>query len=181
MSKLLISQGDITQLAVDIIVNAANQRLLGGGGVDGAIHASGGPSIMLECDQIRARQGGCVTGQAVITSAGNLPAKHVIHTVGPIYSGRDEQSAQLLADCYVNSLVLANKFAATSISFPNISTGVYGYPKIEAAGIALTSVKHFLNTTNSTIRQVNFVCFDSENFDIYNQLIDKGNFSTQAS
>ena len=174
MQGIVIKQADITQVTVEAIVNAANQRLLGGAGVDGAIHKAGGPSIMAQCDQIRADQGGCPTGQAVMTTAGNLPAKKVIHTVGPIYSGGSERESQLLSQCYLNSMKLAEKHALKSLSFPNISTGVYGYPKHEAAKLALTTVSTYLARPKCAIKQVVFVCFDDENYSIYLQLIDEG-------
>ncbi len=171
MTKIEIHQGDITQQKVDAIVNAANQRLLGGAGVDGAIHQAGGPQIMAECDQIRRRQGGCPTGEAVITTAGLLAAKHVIHTVGPIWNGGSDNEAQLLKNCYQNSLKLADRYDLNSIAFPNISTGVYGFPKQQAAEVAVATVSEYLDTINSAVEQLTFVCFDDENFSIYSRLI----------
>jgi O-acetyl-ADP-ribose deacetylase (regulator of RNase III) len=158
-----IRQGDITKLASDAIVNAANRSLMGGGGVDGAIHRAGGPIILQECKKIVESQGPCDTGQAVYTTAGNLPAKYVIHTVGPIWNGGDHQEKSLLADCYRNSLALARSLECRSISFPNISTGVYGFPKPEAPQIALGSVISFLQK-NGGMEKVFFVCFDEENY-----------------
>jgi len=161
---------DITKLEVDAIVNAANSSLMGGGGVDGAIHRAGGPTILAECREIVARQGRCEAGQAVITSGGNLPAKYVIHTVGPVWHGGNNHEAQLLENAYSNSLKLAVQNGVESIAFPNISTGVYGFPKEKAAEIAIKTVTDFL-ATNEQINQVYFVCFDQENFDLYSQLI----------
>ena len=140
--NIIVKSGDITQEAVDAIVNAANSALLGGGGVDGAIHRAGGPAILEECKKIRATQlpDGLPTGEAVMTTGGNLPARYVIHTVGPIYGRNGGRDAELLADCYRNCVELAAKNDLTSISFPSISTGVYGYPKHEAARVVLQTV-----------------------------------------
>ena len=151
---------------MDAIVNAANSSLMGGGGVDGAIHRSGGPAILEECRRIVARQGSCKTGEAVITTAGRLPAKHVIHTVGPVWRGGQYQEEMLLGNCYRNSLRLALDHQLTSIAFPNISTGVYGYPKSEAADVAINQTILFLRDLTPSI-QVTFVCFDEENFLLY--------------
>ena len=169
--KIEIVQGDITQQQVDAIVNAANTSLLGGGGVDGAIHRAGGPEILEECRKIVAKQGGCKTGEAVITTGGNLPAKYVIHTVGPVWNGGKKDEPAKLASCYHNSLTLAVRNNIRSIAFPNISTGVYGYPKKEAAAVAVAAVKEFLATTDQ-IDTVNFVCFDEENLHLYQQLLN---------
>ncbi len=163
-------QGDITKIAVDAIVNAANSSLLGGGGVDGAIHRAGGGEILEECIKIRNRQGGCNTGKAVITTAGRLPASFVIHTVGPIWHNRPEQ-AKDLANCYENSLQLAVENGCKTISFPNISTGVYHYPKKEAAQIAIQTTQKFLFENENALEKVIFVCFDEENFDIYEEIL----------
>ncbi len=141
--KITVIKADITELKVDAIVNAANNSLLGGGGVDGAIHRKGGPAILEDCLKIRALQGGCKTGEAVITTSGSLPSKKVIHTVGPIWSGGNELEPKLLASCYEKSLQFAVENHLESIAFPNISTGVYGYPKKEAAQIALETVINF--------------------------------------
>lgn len=168
--KIELIQGDITTLAVDAIVNAANSTLLGGGGVDGAIHRKGGPAILEECMAIRARQGGCDTGEAVYTTGGNLPARFVIHTVGPVWQGGSQREPELLASCYSNSLQIAHSLGLKSIAFPNISTGVYGYPKHLAAPIALQTVQAFAQSPSS-IRQVLFVCFDQDNYLIYKSLI----------
>ncbi len=169
-SRITLVQGDITKLKVDAIVNAANSSLMGGGGVDGAIHRAGGPVILDECRQIVARQGRCETGEAVITSGGNLPAKQVIHTVGPVWHGGNNNEADLLRNAYLNSLKLAVENGVETIAFPNISTGVYGYPKEEAAEIAVRTVTEFLRE-NKQLQQVYFVCFDEENLQIYQRLL----------
>jgi len=166
--KINIQQTDITKLTVDVIVNAANTSLLGGGGVDGAIHRAGGPAILEECMTIRARQGGCPIGEAVITTAGEMPAKKVIHTVGPVWNGGENEEDELLANCYKNVLALAESFQFKTIAFPNISTGVYRFPKWRAAQIAIKTVKEL---ELEHIEQVSFVCFDSENFEIYQELL----------
>ena len=162
-------KGDITKIKADAIVNAANSSLMGGGGVDGAIHRAGGPTILEECRKIIARQGSCKTGEAVITTAGNLPAKFVIHTVGPVWNGGKKNEANLLAACYENSLKLATKHNLTTIAFPNISTGIYGYPKNDAAEIALNAVMIYLKQ-DTFISKVYFVCFDEENYQLYQTL-----------
>ena len=168
--KIEIIKGDITRVNAAAIVNAANSSLMGGGGVDGAIHRAGGPTILAECRKIVAKRGGCKTGEAVIAIAGNLPAKFVIHTVGPVWNGGKKNEAALLADCYQNSLKLAVEYKLSSIAFPNISTGIYGYPKKAAAQIAVSTVTDFLNQ-NDFIDKVYFVCFDDENHDLYLSLI----------
>ena len=170
MQRIELIKGDITQLKVDAIVNAANSSLLGGGGVDGAIHRAGGPAILEECRKIVAKQGGCKTGEAVITTAGNLPARYLIHTVGPVWNGGNKNEASLLASCYNESLKLAANNKIASVAFPNISTGIYGYPKKEAAEVAIRSVTEFL-TQNDFIGKVYFVCFDEENYQLYQSLI----------
>lgn len=164
-----IIQGDITTIAVDVIVNAANSSLLGGGGVDGAIHRKGGKKILEECIKIRNSQGGCSTGEAVITTAGNLPSKKVIHTVGPVWRGGQNNEVELLAKCYVNSLKLAEVNGLKIIAFPNISTGIYRFPKEEAAKIAIEAVRTYRNTS---IKNVIFVCFDTKNLEIYQRLLN---------
>ena len=164
-------QGDITEIEVDAIVNAANSSLFGGGGVDGAIHRKGGESILKECKKIRETQGGCPTGEAVITTGGNLPAKFVIHTVGPIWKGGNSNEKQLLNNAYFNSLIIAGKRKINSIAFPNISTGIYGYPKRDAAIVAVESVKDFI-VKNTYPGKVIFICFDNENFLIYQDLLN---------
>ena len=163
-------QGDITTIKVDAIVNAANSSLLGGGGVDGAIHRAGGPSILEECKTIIAKIGRCETGTAVITNAGKLPAKFVIHTVGPVWNGGGMDEHIKLSSCYYTSLKLASENNVESIAFPNISTGIYGYPKLEAANIAISTVTEFLEQ-DTRIKKVNFVCFDNENYTLYQSLI----------
>ena len=171
-SRLVVIKDDITSLAVDAIVNAANSSLLGGGGVEGAIHRAGGPKILEECKEIAARQGGCKTGEAVITSAGNLPSNYVIHTVGPVWRGGKNQEAFLLRKCYANSLELAVKHGVKSIAFPGISTGVYGLPKQAAAEVAFETVMQFLSE-NDSIDKVYFVCFDDESYRIYVDILGK--------
>jgi O-acetyl-ADP-ribose deacetylase (regulator of RNase III) len=172
MTKITIIQGDITKQEVDAIVNAANSSLLGGGGVDGAIHRAGGPEILAECVEIRNRQGGCETGEAVITTAGRLPASKVIHTVGPVWNGGRNNEAALLHNCYVNSLMLAVKNDLSTIAFPNISTGVYGYPKVEAVNIAIAAVRSFIDDNPGKIGEIRFVCFDEENYMLYTQILE---------
>jgi len=169
LSRIEIIRGDITKQRTDAIVNAANSSLMGGGGVDGAIHRAGGPAILEECRKIIARQGRCKTGEAVITTGGKLPAKFVIHTVGPVWNGGNNNEAEKLANCYRNSLLLAVEHNLQTISFPNISTGVYGYPKKEAAEIAMRTVAEFL-LTNTSVTKNYFVCFDEENFLLYRSL-----------
>ncbi|MGN6418744.1 MAG: O-acetyl-ADP-ribose deacetylase [Pseudobacter sp.] len=163
-------RGDITKQETDAIVNAANSSLLGGGGVDGAIHRAGGPAILEECMKIRSRQGGCKTGEAVITPAGRLPSKFVIHTVGPVWNGGKNNEDALLANCYANSLTLAVENGIRTLAFPNISTGIYHFPKDRAAKIAVATVKEFLEKTDK-VEKVLFVCFDGENYDLYKALI----------
>ncbi|MEO7314021.1 MAG: O-acetyl-ADP-ribose deacetylase [Ginsengibacter sp.] len=164
-SRIEVIKGDITKLSVDVIVNAANSSLMGGGGVDGAIHRAGGKKILEECKEIVKRQGECKTGQAVITSGGNLPAKFVIHTVGPVWRGGKENEEKLLADCYTNSLKLAVEHQCKTIAFPNISTGIYHFPKEKAAVISINTVTTFLED-NEQVQKVIFVCFDEENYSL---------------
>jgi len=163
-------QGDITKLDVDAIVNAANSSLMGGGGVDGAIHRAGGPAILAECANIVALHGRCEPGNAVITTGGKLAASYVIHTVGPIWRGGHENEPQILKNAYLNSLQLASKKRLQTVAFPNISTGVYGFPKDRASQIAVRTVLEFLKE-NKQIKQVYFVCFDQENFELYQYLL----------
>lgn len=166
-----VIKGDITKITADAIVNAANSSLLGGGGVDGAIHRAGGAQILEECRAIRNRQGKCKTGEAVITTAGNLAAKYVIHTVGPVWNGGHKNEPELLANCYKNSLSLAVENGVATIAFPNISTGIYGYPKEGAARVAVAAVKEFLEQ-ESGIETVTFVCFDDDNYNLYKVLLE---------
>lgn len=170
--RLHLVQGDITKLAVDAIVNAANTSLLGGGGVDGAIHRAAGPELLEQCRVIRARQGKCATGQAVITGAGKLPARYVIHAVGPVWNGGKSNEEELLASAYRHSLQLAAQHAVRSLAFPNISTGIYGFPKERAAEIALREVTTFLREPAPQL-DVTFVCFDAENERIYARLLQE--------
>lgn len=170
MTTISLLKGDITTILVDAIVNAANSSLMGGGGVDGAIHRKGGTQILEECKEIVARQGSCRTGKAIYTSAGNLPAKYVIHTVGPVWNGGKKGEHQLLASCYRESLYLANQLGVKTIAFPNISTGVYRFPKEEAAKIAIDTISSFIKE-KSSIDEVIFVCFDEENYDLYKTLL----------
>lgn len=167
--KIELIKGDLTKIQVDAIINAANSSLLGGGGVDGAIHRAGGPQILEECRVIRNRQGKCNTGEAVVTNAGNLPANYVIHTVGPVWNGNEEKESKLLANCYHNSLKLAESLGVKTIAFPNISTGVYRFPKELAGKIAIDEVRKF---KSDVIEKVIFVCFDDENEMIYKKLLE---------
>lgn len=164
-NRIEILQGDITKLKVGAIVNAANKSLLGGGGVDGAIHRGAGKKLLEECELLN----GCNTGNAKITSGYNLPAKFVIHTVGPVWRGGDNNEPELLANCYQNSLKLAADNNIETIAFPNISTGIYGFPKYEAAKIAKNEIEKFLNN-NMLLKKVIFTIFDDENYTVYSEL-----------
>jgi len=175
MAKLDLIQGDITKLDVDVIVNAANSSLMGGGGVDGAIHRAAGSALLQECVKIASERrsvpgGPCPCGDAVITGGYNLPCKRVIHTVGPVWHGGGQGEEESLASCYRKSLLLADENGLTSVAFPNISTGVYGYPKEKAAAVAVESVRKTLSET-ANIQRVVFVCFDDENFDLYQKIL----------
>ncbi len=170
-ASIEVIRGDITRVQADAIVNAANSSLLGGGGVDGAIHRAGGPKILEECRKIIARQGGCKTGDAVITTVGELPAKFVIHTVGPVWNGGEKGEAQKLADCYRKSMQLAVDHGCQTIAFPNISTGIYKFPKRDAAQIAVSTVSDFLSRLDQHIK-VFFVCWDDENALFIQQELD---------
>jgi O-acetyl-ADP-ribose deacetylase (regulator of RNase III) len=167
LNRIEIMKGDITTLKVDAIVNAANTSLLGGGGVDGAIHRAAGPGLLSECRKI----GGCPTGEARITGAHNLPTKHVIHTVGPIYRGKAEDP-NLLSSCYLNSLKLAVKHDITSIAFPAISCGIYGYPIKEACKIAIDTTCNFLKQ-NSSLKKIVFILFSVDNYNVYTEYLKR--------
>ena len=166
--KIELVKGDITRLDVDAIVNAANQSLLGGGGVDGAIHRTAGPDLLAECRSLN----GCETGQAKITKGYLLKARFVIHAVGPVWNGGNNNEDQLLASCYHQSLKLIRQYEIKSIAFPNISTGIYGFPKERAAKIAIQTVMDFIND-NQDLEQILFCCFDQENYLIYKNLLNQ--------
>lgn len=166
MEKIKIEPGDITKQKVDAIVNAANNSLLGGGGVDGAIHRAAGPELL----KFNKTLGGCKTGEAKISPGFNLHAKFIIHTVGPVWNGGNNNEDTLLANCYKNSLKIAVENKIKTIAFPAISTGVYHFPPERAAKIALSEVKNFLDK-NDSIEKVVFVCFDNKNYEIYNGLL----------
>jgi O-acetyl-ADP-ribose deacetylase (regulator of RNase III) len=171
--KIVLIEGDITRVPVDAMVNAANSALAGGGGVDGAIHRAGGEEIMRELDAIRKAQGGCPTGKAVATGAGRLPAKFVFHAVGPTYRDGRRGEPELLASCYRECLAMADERGLATVSFPAISTGVYGYPLQEATGIAVAEVKKHLEGVNTPIRQVTFVLFDRRAWTEYSMALQK--------
>ena len=160
-------QGDITKESTDAVVNAANRSLLGGGGVDGAIHRAGGPAILEACKAVRARQGECPPGEAVVTTGGRLPAKYVIHTVGPVWRGGNQGEPGILASCYRNSLRVAVAMGLRSVAFPSISTGAYGYPVEKAAFVALTTVAAFLSKEERAPAIVRFVLYDAMTLGIY--------------
>jgi O-acetyl-ADP-ribose deacetylase len=164
--RMHVVKEDITRLEVDAIVNAANRTLLGGGGVDGAIHRAAGPQLSDECRSLN----GCETGQAKITGGYQLPAKFVVHAVGPVWRGGNNNESLLLESAYQHSLSIASEYDCKTVAFPNISTGIYGFPKKEAAHIAFRTVKQFLKK-NSLPKEVFFCCFDDENFSIYQQLL----------
>jgi O-acetyl-ADP-ribose deacetylase (regulator of RNase III) len=172
MGRIVIAVGDITREAVDAIVNAANSTLLGGGGVDGAIHRAGGPAILEACRRLRLQKlpDGLATGEAVATTAGALPSRHVIHTVGPIHGRHRGEEARLLASCYEKSIALAASLGARSVAFPAISTGVYGYPKAEAARVARAAVERAL-ADHPGIEEVRLVCFSEEDARITREAI----------
>lgn len=159
-TQIRVVAGDITKIAADAIVNAANSRLAGGGGVDGAIHRAGGPSLMAELALIRSEKGTCPAGQAVVTGAGNLPARWVLHAVGPVFGLAEGREAELLASCYSTCLRMAQDLGAKSISFPSISTGAYGYPICEAAKIAVKTVRDWTQRPDCTLHEVILVAFD---------------------
>lgn len=166
--KLNIIQGDITKMKVDAIVNAANNTLLGGGGVDGAIHRAGGPIVLEQCKEI----GGCPTGEAKITTAGNMPSKYIIHTVGPIYIDGTKDEDNFLYRTYYNSLKLADKYELNTIAFPSISTGAYSYPKEDAANIAIKAIMDFIDE-KSKIEEGNFVLYDKKDFSLYEDILKR--------
>jgi O-acetyl-ADP-ribose deacetylase len=170
--SLQLLKGDITKVPVDAIVNAANEQLAGGGGVDGAIHLAAGPTMRLELDEIRAKHGGCHTGSAVATSAGNLPAKYVFHAVGPIYDSGNQGVAEKLASAYRSCLGLAEQRGVKYISFPSISTGVYGYPVNEAAPIALAEVVEHLRRSDTKLQKAVFVLFDDRTLRAYREALN---------
>ena len=165
-AKIEIIKGDITKLETDAIVNAANNSLLGGGGVDGAIHRAAGKELLEECKKLN----GCETGDAKITSAYKLPAKHVIHTVGPVWKGGNNNEIELLESCYKSSLEIAEEYKLQSIAFPNISTGIYAFPKEKAAEIAIKTVLA-LSAEFQHLKKIIFCCFDDENYDLYKKMI----------
>jgi len=171
--KISLVRGDITLQTTDAIVNAANSSLMGGGGVDGAIHRAGGPAILEACKNIVARQGRLPTGKAVITTGGNLKAKYVIHTVGPIWHGGNHDEPESLASAYVESLKLAVENKLQNISFPSISTGAYGYPVDEAAGVALKSVISFLKTETTSLKEVVFVLYSQSVLEAYEAVLEE--------
>jgi O-acetyl-ADP-ribose deacetylase (regulator of RNase III) len=172
-TKLTLVQGDITKQATDAIVNAANSSLMGGGGVDGAIHRAGGSTILEECRRIVSAQGRLPPGKAVITTGGNLPAKYVIHTVGPIWNGGKSNEAQILASAYRESLKIAEAKKLTSISFPSISTGAYRYPLDQAAKVALETVISFLKEDAVSLKEVRFVLFDTRTYEVYGKAVQE--------
>ena len=172
-TRLSIIQGDITKQATDAIVNAANPGLMGGGGVDGAIHRGGGPAILEECKQIVAKQGHLPSGKAVITTGGDLRARYVIHTVGPIWRGGNKGEAALLESAYRESLKLAAEYNLTSVSFPSISTGAYGYPLAEASKVAIKAVVSFLREQVTSLKEVVFVLFDSRTYEAYSYALEE--------
>lgn len=161
-------KGDITKVQADVIVNAANETLLGGGGVDGAIHEAAGPELLAECKTL----GGCKTGEAVVTAGYLLPAKYIIHTVGPVWQGGEKDEKDLLKKCYINSMSLADKMKLSTIVFPNISTGIYGFPKYEAAEIAINSVREYA-AKRTNIQRIIFCVYNDDNYRIYNELLIK--------
>jgi len=169
-TNIILLKSDITKLNVDVIVNAANSKLAGGGGVDGAIHRAAGPELLKACQKLN----GCHTGNAKITKAYDLPCKYVIHTVGPVWHGGTANETELLKSCYSISMELAINEGLKSIAFPNISTGIYGFPKDAAADIAVNIVMSFIGK-DPQISEVYFVCFDDENYNIYNELLQRKN------
>ncbi len=173
LSHLQLLKGDITTIKVDAMVNAANSALAGGGGVDGAIHRAGGPEIMPELDVIREKEGGCPTGHAVVTRAGRLPAQYVFHAVGPRYRDGQHDERELLTSCYRNCLVLAAERNLKTISFPSISTGIYGYPIEEAAELAVRTVADFLQQNRGSLHTVKLIQFSEADHQVYRQHAQK--------
>lgn len=171
MTSLEIVTGDITKLKVDVIVNAANNTLLGGGGVDGAIHKAAGKELLVECHSL----GGCTTGEAKVTKGYNLPASCVIHTVGPIWKDGQNNESELLVSCYQKILLLANSLAVSSIAFPCISTGVYHFPKVIAANLAISAVKQFLKEHKHHLKLIFFCCYIDEDYQQYCTLLKGSN------
>jgi len=167
--RIEVIKGDITTIKVDAIVNAANTSLLGGGGVDGAIHKAGGAEILEDCIKIRQKQGGCKVGEAAITRAGKLPSKYVIHTVGPVYNNGGEKKEKQLKNCYINSIKVMQEKQLKTIAFPNISTGIYKFPKQLAAEIAVKTIQEL--DRKEQIKSISFVCYDQENYEIYKELL----------
>jgi O-acetyl-ADP-ribose deacetylase len=167
--EIEILRCDITSLEVDAIVNAANSQLAGGGGVDGAIHRAAGPSLAVACEKIRQSQGGCAPGTAVLTAGGNLKARYVIHTVGPVWHGGSNGEAEVLADCYRSCLALAEANSLKTIAFPNVSTGVYGFP-LEKAAKVVREVLNDYRQKESTVSKITFATFDMENYRIYRRI-----------
>jgi O-acetyl-ADP-ribose deacetylase (regulator of RNase III) len=171
-TKIELIKGDITKLDTEAVVNAANSSLKGGGGVDGAIHRAAGPKLHDECMTIIQKRGGCPTGEAVITSAGDMPSRFVIHAVGPVWNGGSDGEHELLRKTYRSSLETAELFGLKSLAFPNISTGIYGFPKKEAAKIAIETVNEYL-AENEFIEKVIFCCFEDENHQLYEEYMKK--------
>lgn len=169
--QIELIQGDITRADVDVIVNAANKELIGGGGVDGAIRRAGGEEVVKECDDIRATQGGCPTGTAVITTGGDLPAKHIIHTAGPVWEGGNKNESKLLSSCYRESLLLAAENGLDSIAFPSISTGVYGYPTEKAAKLALETIQELADVNKNIPSIIQFILFDDSTYSCYEEAL----------
>jgi len=170
--RIILKHGDITTMHVDAIVNAANTKLMGGGGVDGAIHSAGGPEILEDCKSHVDEYGECPTGDAIMTTSGKLESKFVIHTVGPVWHGGRFGEDQLLHDCYINSLLMAEHHNLHSIAFPNISTGVYGFPKTEAAEVAIDAVEEYMNK-HEGIDEVTFVCYNEDNYELYKKILER--------
>jgi len=167
MTRIEVIQADITRLPADAIVNAANSSLLGGGGVDGAIHRAAGPDLLHECRLL----GGCKTGTAKLTKGYQLPAQYIIHTVGPVWNGGSKNEENFLAQCYEQCLLIALEKGIKTIAFPNISTGIYGFPKDKAAAIAWQTVRAFIESDPDALDTISFVCFDAENYSLYRQLL----------